>query len=107
MERNLHKKWIPLNRGRIAPVDQYMFPEMDKTERLAENGVSQPIYSSNGWISYTLPLHMYPREHEIHPQIAMSQIPHFPMRDRNMVRYVTQAQRDIQEGRLEGFYHFE
>jgi hypothetical protein len=111
MDRNMHVKWIPLDRGRIAPCDQYMFPEMDKTERLAENGVSQPIYACNGTLSYTLPLHMYPKVNQVHPQISRSQIPHFPIRDPHMLRLVNNMQtrnlRDIREGRLEGFYHYE
>lgn len=111
MDRNLHKKWIPLDRGRIAPCDQYMFPEMDKTERLAENGVSQPIYACNGNISYTLPLHMYPRGNKIHSQISRSQIPHFPIRDSDTLRFVEEIQRqylrDVRDRRLEGLYYYD
>lgn len=107
MDRNFHPKWIPLNRGRYAPCDQYMFPEMDKTERLAENGVSQAIYACNGNISYTLPLHMYPKENEIHPQISRSHYPHFPVRDPAMIKYITQAEKDMRDGRIEGFYYRE
>ena len=104
MDRTYHRKHIPFCSTRIAQCDQYMFPEKDQTEPVCENGVSHPIYSCNGWISYTLPLEMYPRVNEVHPQIAMSKSPHFMARDAKMQRYIERAELDRAEGRIEGFY---
>lgn len=104
VERNLYRRHIPFCETRIAIVDQYMFPEKDTTERRCNNGVSHAIYACNGDISRTLPLHMYPKVDEVHPQIRMSSQPHFMIRDPVHAKHIEQNQLDWASGRLEGFY---
>lgn len=104
MDTTSHRRYVPFCETRIAPVDQYMFREVDTTERTCTNGVSHPIYSCRGEISRTLPLTMYPKVNEIHPQIFRSSQPHFGVRDPSMARMVERDQLDKARGRLEGFY---
>ena len=104
MERNLSRKWIPFCPSRYAQVDQYSFPEKDTTERHPQDGLSHAIYSCNGWISYTLPLTMWPKVNQIHPQIAQSEVPHFGARDPYMRRQIELMEEDRKQKRLEGFY---
>jgi hypothetical protein len=104
IERNHYRRHIPFCPSRYSPVDQYMFPEVDTTERLCNNGVSHPIYACNGDISRTLPLDMYPKVNEIHPQIRQSDQPHFMIRDPFHARIIEQDQLDRAAGRIEGFY---
>jgi hypothetical protein len=106
MDRNYHRKHIPYCGTRVAQCDQYSWPEKDHTEQRCENGVSHPIYNCQGDISYTLPLSLYPKVTEVHPQIEMSKQPHFMVRDPYMERYVERASRDLYEKRLEGFYYY-
>lgn len=89
---------------RPALVDQYMWPEKDSQERICVNGVSNPIYACNGHVSRTLPLHMYPKVDEVHPQIRRSSQPHFGSRDPRMAAMITVNQLDRAKGRLEGLY---
>lgn len=73
MERNLMYKHVPYCGVRVSLVDQYSWKQKDSTERICENGVSYPIYSANGVISYMLPLEKYPPNYQaIHPDIAKS-----------------------------------
>ena len=104
MERNWSRKWIPFCPTRYAQVDQYSFPEKDTTERHSFDGLSHPIYSCNGWVSYTLPLGMWPKVNEVHPQISMSELPHFGARDPQMRMQIESMERDRKEKRLEGMY---
>lgn len=85
-------------------VSQYMWPELDQTERVCNNGISHPIYACNGNVSYTLPLDMYPPVNGVHPQIRMSWYPQFDARDPVMRNYIEQMQEDRRLGRIEGFY---
>jgi hypothetical protein len=104
MDTTSHRRYVPFCETRIHPADQYMFPEVDTTERTCQNGVSHPIYSCRGEISRTLPLTMYPKVNEIHPQIFRSSQPHFGVRDPAMARMVEMDQLDKARGRIEGFY---
>ena len=104
VERDRYRRHIPQCNTRIALVDQYMFPEKDTTERLCDNGVSNPIYACNGVISRTLPLHMYPEVNEVHPHIRMGSQPHFMIRDPVHAKIIERDQLDRASGRLEGFY---
>jgi hypothetical protein len=104
MDRTSHKRHVPLCTTRIHPVDQYMFPEVDTQERVCENGVSHPIYSCNGEISRFLPLDMWPRVNEIHPQVRMSSQPHFGIRDARAAKRIELEQLDLATKRLEGLY---
>jgi len=104
MERNRHRKNIPFCETRVAQVDQYSWPEHDPKERVCMNGITHPIYSCNGDISYTLPLDQYPRVNEVHPQIAYSRFPHYGFRDKNMEHYALAMAKDFESRRLEGFY---
>lgn len=49
-----------------------MWPQKDSNQYMCFNGISHPIYDCKGWINYSLPLDMYPKINEIHPQIAMT-----------------------------------
>lgn len=80
MDRNLHRKYIPNCKRNIPIVNQYMWPQKDSNKYTCDNGMSNPIYDCKGWISYSLPLHMYPKVNEIHPQIAMSERAHLNYR---------------------------
>lgn len=104
MDRTSHRRYLPFCETRIAPVDQYAFKEVDTTERTCTNGISHPIYSCRGEISRTLPLTMWPKVTEIHPQIFRSSQPHFGVRDPAMARMIEIDQLDKARGRLEGFY---
>lgn len=104
MDRTSHKRYVPYCSTRIHPVDQYMFNEIDTKERVCQNGISHPIYSCNGELSRFLPLDMWPRVNEIHPQIRQSSIPHFDARDRDMARMIEREQLDIAAKRLVGMY---
>lgn len=104
MERDLHKRHIPLCVTRPAVVDQYSWPEKDTTERVCNNGVSHPIYACNGHISRTLPLDMYPEVDQVHPQIRQGWQPHFGSRDPRVAHAIEIAQLDRAKGRLEGLY---
>ncbi len=104
MDRSSHQKYVPFCPTRIAPVDQYLFPETDTTERTCHNGVSHPIYSCEGNVSRMLPLTMWPKVHEIHPQIFQSSEPHFAVRDPIMGKIIEMDQLDKARGRIEGFY---
>lgn len=104
MERFLHKRHIPYCQTRVAVVDQYMWPEKDTTERTCNNGISHPIYACDGTVSRTLPLDMWPKVNEVHPQIRKSSQPHFGSRDPRMKAAITMAEIDMARGRLEGLY---
>lgn len=104
MDRSSHKRYMPYCETRYALVDQISFPEKDTTERTCQNGLSHPIYSCRGEISRTLPLTMWPKVNEIHPQIYPSSQPHFMVRDPIMARRIEADQLDKARGRLEGFY---
>ncbi len=104
VERDKYRRHIPFCQTRPAVVDQYMWPEKDTSDRVCNNGVSNPIYACNGDISRTLPLHEYPRVNEVHPQIRESFWPHFQARDPRMARAVEHAQLEKARGVLEGFY---
>jgi hypothetical protein len=104
VERDQFKRHLPACSTRYAIVDQYSFPEKDTTERICHNGVSHAIYACDGTISRTLPLHMYPRYNEVHPQILRSSIPDFQVRDPVMALIIQQNQLDRANKRLEGFY---
>jgi|SRR5271155_3114515 hypothetical protein len=104
IERDRYKRHIPFCETRIALVDQISFPEKDTTERICHNGVSNAIYACDGTISRTLPLHMYPKVNQIHPQILRSSGPDFQSRDPMMMAIIEQTQRDRAAKRLEGFY---
>jgi hypothetical protein len=83
MDRTAHKKWIPFCPTQIPQVDQYSFPIKDPGEYYCHNGVTYPIYDSDGNISYTLPLDMYPKVNSIHPQVLRSKTPRFPNQEDN------------------------
>src|SRR5690348_1864673 len=104
MERDLHRLHIPYCQTRVPVVDQYMWPEKDTSVPTCENGVSHPIYACNGNISRTLPLDMWPRVGEVHPQIIRSSQPHFMARDPRMRQAIMTFQLDKEAGRTEGFY---
>jgi hypothetical protein len=104
MDRNCHLRHVPMCETRIHPVDQYSFDNVDTTERTCNNGVSHPIYSCNGEISRFLPLDMYPKVNELHPQIRMGSQPHFGIRDPNYAKKLELTQLDLATKRLEGFY---
>ena len=104
MARDGHLRYIPFCETRVAIVDQYMWPEKDTTERICHNGISHPIYACDGTISRTLPLDMYPRINEVHPQVRGPLPPHFMARDPCIARSIEMAQLDRARGRLEGFY---
>ncbi len=109
MSRDQSLRMVPFCTTRIAPVDQYSFPEVDTTERTCNNGVSHPIYACNGEISRFLPLHEWPEVNKIHPQIRMGSQPHFMARDPYVANIIENeqlaiARRDIEQKRLEGFY---
>jgi len=104
VERNRYTKHIPMCVTRPALVDQYMWPEKDTTERICENGISNPIYSCDGNVSRTLPLDMYPQVDKVHPQIFRSSQPHFGLRDPRTAKIVELNQLDLASKRLEGFY---
>ena len=72
MDRHLHKKHIPCRPPNVGLVDQFMWNLKDTNSYPARNGVSAPIYDCQGLIHYSLPLHMYPKVSQIHPEIAMS-----------------------------------
>jgi hypothetical protein len=105
MSRDQHRRHVPFCESRVAIVDQYMWKEKDTTERLCHNGQSHGIYNCRGEISRTLPLDMYPRVNEVHPQVERIPVgPHFEARDPNTRRMIAMAQRDKAEGRVEGLY---
>ena len=104
MSRDQSLRMVPFCTTRIAPVDQYSFPEVDTTERTCNNGVSGPKYACNGEISRFLPLHDWPEVNKIHPEIRMGSQPHFMARDPYVARQIETQQLDIAQKRLEGFY---
>lgn len=122
MDRDLHKKYIPISPPVIPLVDMYTWQETDRTERVFENGTSRPIYNVNGHLLFTLPLEDYPPVDAIHPQIAYSFRPMFearnpeyqtpsyqksllPVRVPDIYRVGNRwMQRDKAEGRVEGIY---
>lgn len=71
MDRDKHKKYVPYCPPNIPVVDQYMWSGKDKKMAHANclNGLSQDIYNCRGELSRTLPLEMYPKVNEIHPQV--------------------------------------
>lgn len=71
MDRNGHRKYFPYCPPNIPVVDQYLWKQPDNKYAHANclNGISQPIYNCHGEISRALPLHMYPKVDEIHPEI--------------------------------------
>jgi hypothetical protein len=104
VERDRYLRHIPFCVSRPAIVDQYMWPEKDTTERVCVNGMANPIYSCRGEISRSLPLEMYPRVGELHPQVRMSDQPHFGVRDPRTAAAIQAMQLDKAAGRLEGLY---
>lgn len=104
IERDRYLRHVPFCVTRPAIVDQYMWPEKDTTERVCVNGMSNPIYNSRGEISRFLPLEKYPLVGEIHPEVRMSDFPHFALRDRRTAAAVQAMQLDRAAGRLEGMY---
>lgn len=80
MDRHLHTKYVPSCPRNIPLVDQYMWDTKDTNTYLCRNGVSHPIYDCKGWINFSLPLEMYPRIGEVHPQIAMTNNLHLHQR---------------------------
>ncbi|HMP28282.1 MAG TPA: hypothetical protein PKD85_01695 [Saprospiraceae bacterium] len=104
MDRTSHKRHVPYCTTRIHPVDQYLMPEVDTRERTCQNGMSHPIYSCNGEISRFLPLDMWPKVNQVHPQIRQSSQPHFQARDRDFAKRLEMEQLDIASQRLAGLY---
>lgn len=104
MSRDQSLRHVPYCETRVAHVDQYMWSEVDTTERKCTNGLSHPVYSCDGTISRTLPLDMWPTVNEVHPQIRMSSQPHFISRNPAMARQIELTQLDLASKRLEGFY---
>ena len=104
MDRQYHKKYVPYCETRVAPVDQYAWPELDQAYRVCMNGITHPIYACNGDISYTLPLEMYPNVNKVHPQIPYSRFPHYGFRDPQTQIKALQAAHDFESGRMSGFY---
>lgn len=102
--RDSYERHVPFCQTRIHPVDQYSFPEIDTQERTCINGRSHPIYSCNGEVSRFLPLDMYPKPNEIHPQIKLSDQPHFGIRDPFAAKKIELQQMDLAQQRLEGLY---
>ena len=80
MDRQYHKKHVPVCPRHTGIVDQYMWSQKDTTKYMCYNGISHPIYDCKGWVNYTLPLEMYPKVNKIHPQIAMVRRPHLQYR---------------------------
>lgn len=97
MDRNLHKKHIPKCPPNVGLVDQYMWDVKDTNSYPCRNGVSHPIYDCDGLIHYSLPLHMYPRVSEVHPQIAMSP---------SYTPLCKAREQDLSEGRISRFYTY-
>ena len=104
MSRTESKRFVPFCETQVFLGDQYMWPEKDTQERICHNGVSHPIYNCQGEISRTLPLDMYPRVNEVHPQVRGALPPHFGSRDPMTRRAIQAGEQDIREGRIEGFY---
>lgn len=102
VERDRYRRHVPFCETRIALVDQYSFPEKDTSERICMNGLSHPIYSADGKISRQLPLDMYPRVDEVHPEMFGSSNPHFGMRNINSARQLEQRQLQRAGQRLNG-----
>jgi hypothetical protein len=77
---------------------------------MCENGISHPIYDCNGWAQFSLPLEMYPRRNQIHPQIKMVKKMHLNWRgdeaqlDRLMEQNLSRSNIP-DDKRLEGFYN--
>jgi len=96
MDRHLHKKYIPQCARHIAIVDQYMWDKKDTNSYTCINGISNPIYDCKGWINYTLPLDMYPRVNEIHPEIMESRNYHLNKRPSESIFYQDTSQSNIE-----------
>ena len=98
-----HVPRCPMN---VALVDQYMWPKKDSVKYRCVNGAATPIYTCTGDISYTLPLHMYPKDNgKVHP--ALTRDFTFPP---ELERLGLDAQRQYQlsvmnDSRLEGLYN--
>lgn len=75
MDTTGHLRYIPVCPPAVALVDQYNWKDKDaKLEYgLCNNGIGQPIYNCQGNISRSLPLEMYPKVNEIHPEVRMMQ----------------------------------
>jgi len=85
MDRNRHRRHVPREVRQIPLVDQYMWPEKDSNVYHAlDNGISHPVYDCGGWIHYSLPLEMWPKLGEIHPQVRhqMELARHYQRRER-------------------------
>ena len=105
MSRDQHRRHVPFCESRVAIVDQYMWPEKDTTERLCHNSLSHGIYNCRGELSRTLPLDMYPRVEQVHPQVQNVPVgAHFEARDPGMRRKIAMWQADAADGRVEGLY---
>lgn len=105
VDRYSHKRHIPFCPTQVPMVNQYMWPEKDTNEYLCVNGLSHAIYACDGSIARTLPLEMWPRVNEIHPQIAQSRRRHFALRSQP-ARDVFKSAFALQQrdNRLEGMY---
>lgn len=113
-DRDLHRKYYPDATQKIGVVDQYMWAEKDTNEYPANNGVSRPIYSCSGNISYSLPLSEWPKLGTVHPEIRMTRRQHLNLREPVRIEryeappgasYPGGASGGASDGRLEGFYH--
>lgn len=114
MDRHLHKKYIPTCNRNIPLISQYLWKDKDTNKYKCHNGISHPIYDCKGWVNFSLPLELYPKVNEIHPQIEMTRRMHLnwredptrliELRKRNDYESFQFDKNDYDSGRLEGFY---
>ena len=108
MDRGGHMIHIPKCRRNIGLPNQFAWKEKDTNKYSCTNGISHPIYDCKGWINFSLPLEMYPRVGEVHPQIEMTRRMHMsyrgnpkkivPVHQRPTVEYYQHEFDDRQEG---------
>ena len=80
MDRDVSPAYFPQCPRNAGLPDQYMWAEKDTTAYKCYNGVSHPIYGCDGKINYSLPLHMYPQQGQVHPQVQRTKRPHMDYR---------------------------
>ena len=71
-----------------------MWPKKDSNKYMSYNGISNPIYSCDGNLNYSLPLHMYPPVDDVHPQIKMVRRMHLNHRGDNIIKDIPPTLRD-------------
>jgi len=73
MDKNLNPPFVPVCPRNIAIVDQYQYDYEDKDYNRYQcmNGISDPIYSCNGQVAFSLPLENWPPGDDLHPQVHL------------------------------------